>query len=76
MTGVLLFALSSTPTLWWWFAGIGIIALVLIALGRSAGRTRIAGEITPDQGPDLKAAETRQTPDIQPDDENQTPSTS
>jgi len=75
VTGILLFALSSTP-IWWWLAGIGIIALVLISLGRSAARPKIAGEITPDQGPDLKAAETRQTPDIRPDDENQTPSTS
>jgi hypothetical protein len=60
--------------------GIAIVALVLIALGRYAGRTRIAGQMPRDQGPDLEAVEKGKTPDMSPDiaadDENQTTSRS
>ena len=68
MTTLVLSAVS-VPSIWWWVVGLAIIALPLIALGRRAGRANIAGQVPPDQGPDLMGAEQRLTPDVRPDDQ-------
>ncbi len=70
--GTFLFAVPMSP-IWAWVIGFVVLALLLTLVGRSASRTSVAGEIPPLQGPDVKATEKGQTPDIASDDRNQNP---
>lgn len=59
--------------IWWWAIGIVIVALLLLVLGRLSSRTSIVDHIPPDTGPDLKAVEKGQEPDIGPENSSQPP---
>lgn len=64
-------AFASNPLLWW-AVGVAIVALLLV-LGRLSSRASVAGQLPPDAGPDLKALEKGQEPDITPEDQSQAP---
>lgn len=55
---------------WWWIAGIVVAGLLLLMIGRLGARASVAGQLPPDAGPDLKASEKDQEPDIRPEDQN------
>lgn len=72
MMSVLLFALPAV-SVWWWLVGIGIVIVLLTAWGRAAAGARVAGQLPPDQGPDLKPTQSNQHVDIPSDDQKQRP---